>query len=112
MSSPALVASSKAKAASLPATRTCSSLPLLLQAVERAVELCDLRTGGAHLGADGILDGGAVGIERDHLGGAAAGDEVDVTVHGGEDRVAAGGRTSFAKTSSGKVLGWGANEYG
>ena len=28
------------------------------------------------------------------------------------DRVAAGGRTSFAKTSSGKVLGWGANEYG
>ncbi|GBE82398.1 regulator of chromosome condensation 1/beta-lactamase-inhibitor protein II [Sparassis latifolia] len=28
------------------------------------------------------------------------------------DRIAAGGRTSFVKTSTGRVLGWGANEYG
>ena len=28
------------------------------------------------------------------------------------DRVAAGARTSFAKTPDGRVLGWGANEYG
>ncbi|KAI0646886.1 RCC1/BLIP-II [Trametes meyenii] len=28
------------------------------------------------------------------------------------ERVAAGGRSSFAKTSTGKVLGWGANEFG
>ncbi|RDX48318.1 RCC1/BLIP-II [Lentinus brumalis] len=28
------------------------------------------------------------------------------------DRVAAGGRSSFVKTSDGRVLGWGANEYG
>ncbi|KAI0721594.1 RCC1/BLIP-II [Cerioporus squamosus] len=28
------------------------------------------------------------------------------------DRIAAGGRSSFVKTPDGKVLGWGANEYG
>ena len=28
------------------------------------------------------------------------------------DRVAAGGRSSFVKTPDGRVLGWGANEYG
>jgi alpha-tubulin suppressor-like RCC1 family protein len=31
---------------------------------------------------------------------------VDIT------QVAAGGRSSFARTTSGRVLGWGANEYG
>lgn len=28
------------------------------------------------------------------------------------DRVATGGRSSFVKTAAGKVLGWGANEFG
>ena len=31
---------------------------------------------------------------------------VDIT------QIAAGSRTSFARTSNGRVLGWGANEYG
>ena len=28
------------------------------------------------------------------------------------DRIAAGARSSFAKTPNGRVLGWGANDYG
>ena len=62
----------------------------LLEAVEVAVELGELLAGGAHLRADRVLDGGAVGVQGHDIGGRAGGDEVDVALDGLEDGLAAG----------------------